>query len=247
MSKVAVTGASGFIGSKMCEDLGRDNDLVRVDLRGVDKPVDMQNLEALREAFAGCETVVHLARVPGRQGVSWEDTQTNIACTYNVFEAARLAGCKRVIIASSNHAVGYYEIDGAPQMYEPKSGTLLRVDIPPRPSGLYGVWKVFGEALGRYYSDEYGLQVACLRIAAAQVEGPLENMANWLNLTDDQKRKRIASMYVSHRDLAGLVRAIMASDVPYGIVYAVSDNATRFYDLEEGRRLYGFWPVDGYK
>ena len=248
MSKIAVTGANGVIGSKLCEDLARDHELVRIDIRGVDKVVDVGDLEALQAAVAGCETLIHLAKLKNIEA-TWEETQTNIAGTYNAFEAARRSGCKRVIFASSNHAVGMYEV-GAPEMYEPKSGTLMRVDIPFRPDSLYGVWKAFGETLGRYYSDEYGLQVACVRIGNIRRDDTpapkdMSSVARWLNITEDQKRKRTAAVWQSQRDFALLVRAILGSDVPFGVVYGVSANATRFWDLEEGRALYGFWPVDG--
>ena len=121
-----------------------------------------------------------------------------------------------------------------------------------RPDGLYGVWKCFGESVGRYYSDEYGLQVACLRIGAIRKEDTpistdVKNEATWLHISDDDKRLRMKSMWMSQRDLARLVRAIMANDVPFGIVYGIGDNATRFFDLEPGRALYGFWPMDGVK
>jgi nucleoside-diphosphate-sugar epimerase len=140
-----------------------------------------------------------------------------------------------------------YEIRGAPRIYEPTNGTLISVDTPIRPSGLYGVWKAFGEALGRYYSDEFGIKVGCLRIAMTKIPGDLKRIQPWLKLTEQQARQRIAAMYVSHRDIARLVRAILVSNVPFGIVYAVGDNKSRFLDLEAGRTLYGFWPIDGIK
>jgi nucleoside-diphosphate-sugar epimerase len=172
--------------------------------------------------------------------------------TYNAFEAARRGGCKRVIFASSNHAVGMYEVDAAPAVYEVASGTLLTNTVPFRPDGLYGVWKCFGENLGRYYSDEYGMQVACLRIGGIRKEdtptpGDVKDEATWLNISDEDKRRRMRAIWMSQRDLARLVRAIMVSNVPFGVVYGVGDNATRFWDLEAGRALYGFWPVDGVK
>jgi len=71
--------------------------------------------------------------------------------------------------------------------------------------------------------------------------------SGWLNLTDEQKFKRYAATWMSQHDFARLVRAILTSDVPFGVVYGVGDNATRFWDLEPGRALYGFWPEDGIK
>lgn len=251
MAKIAVTGASGTIGSRLCEDLARDNDVVPIDIAGVPKPVDVTDLETLERAVQGCETVIHLAGIV-KVKASWKETRENLEGTYNAFEAARRAGSRRVIFASSNHAVGMYEVDDAPKMYHAASGMLLTNTTPLRPDGLYGVWKCFGENLGRYYSDEYGLQVACLRIGGIRKEDTptpddVSNEATWLDISDEDKRLRVRAIWMSHRDLARLVRAIIVSSVPFGIVYGVSDNATRFWDLEAGRSLYGFWPLDGVK
>ena len=251
MPKIAVTGASGTIGRRLCEDLSRDNEVVRIDIAGVPSPVSVTDLAALERAVQGCETVVHLAGIV-KVKASWEETRENLDGTYNAFEAARRAKCRRVIFASSNHAVGMYEVDLAPGLYRSASGTLISNTAPLRPDGLYGVWKCFGENLGRYYSDEYGLQVACLRIGGIRQEdtptpGDVKNEATWLNISAEDKRLRMKAIWMSQRDLARLVRAVIASDVPFGIVYGVGDNATRFWDLEAGRALYGFWPLDGVK
>lgn len=251
MGKVAVTGASGTIGSRLCEDLARDHDVVRIDIAGTPAPVDVTDLAAFERAVQGCDTVIHLAGIV-KVKASWEDTRENLEGTYNAFEAARRAGCKRVIFASSNHAVGYYEVECGPDIYRSASGMLLTNTTPLRPDGLYGVWKIFGESVGRYYSDEYGMQVACLRIGGIRKEDTpnpkdVSGEATWLNISDEAKRLRTRAIWMSHRDLARLVRSIMDSDVKFGIVYGVGDNATRFWDLEAGRALYGFWPLDGVK
>ncbi len=166
MAKIAVTGSAGTIGVPLCADLARDHEVVRIDLRDADVIADVRDLGALTKAFAGCETVVHLAGFPSLES-PWEDVhETDIGGTYNAFEAARRAGCKRLIFASSNHAVGRYEVENLPAIYEPGFGLVVRTDAEYRPDSLYGVWKVFGEALGRYYSDAFGLQVTCVRIGS---------------------------------------------------------------------------------
>ncbi len=138
--------------------------------------------------------------------------ETDIGGTYNAFEAARRAGVKRLIFASSNHAVGRYEVDNLPAIYEPGFGLVVRTDAEYRPDSLYGVWKVFGEALGRYYSDAFGLQVTCVRIGSmTKADDPrdesVRQSSGWLPLNDEQKFARYAATFMSQRDFARLVRA----------------------------------------
>lgn len=250
MAKIAVTGANGTIGTRLCAHLARDYDIVRIDLQDADVNADVRDFDAMLSALRGCDTVVHLAGVVAVD-IDWETNHAvNIGGTYNVYEAARRNGLRRIIFASSNHCVGMNEVDNAPAIYEPASGILIGTDAPYRPDGLYGVWKAFGETLGRYYSDKYGIQVACIRIGSiTEADDPkhesVRESSGWLNLTDEQKFKRYAATWMSQRDFARLVRAILAREVPYAVVYGVGDNRTRFWDLEPGRATYGFWPEDG--
>ena len=250
MKKIAITGAAGVIGRALCKDLEKDHEVVAIDLHDVPAIVDVRDLEALTKAFAGCEGVVHLA---GYADVlaSWENIRdVNIAGTYNAFEAARQAGVKHVIFASSNHAVGMHEMEGGRALYEPGAGVVVRVDDPFRPDSLYGVAKVFGEALGRYYSEAFGLRVACVRIGSiVEVDSPTDPSLSVPAFLPKLKREdvhpRYSATWMSKRDFVRLVRAILSRDVPFAVVYGVSDNHTRFWDLEPGRATYGFWPLDG--
>lgn len=251
MSKIAVTGSNGTIGSRLCAVLAKEHEVVRIDRQDADVNADVRDFEATLRALEGCETVIHLAGVVAVDA-DWESVYgTNIGGTYNVFEAARRCGVKRVVFASSNHCVGMNEVRNAPAIYEPGFGLVVRTESEPyRPDGLYGVWKAFGEVLGRYYSDAYGIQVACIRIGSiTEADDPrdpsVRESSGWLGLTDEQKFKRYAATWMSHRDFARLVRAILAREVPYAVVYGVGDNLTRFWDLEPGRAIYGFWPEDG--
>jgi NAD+ dependent glucose-6-phosphate dehydrogenase len=250
VSRIAVTGAGGTIGRPLCVELARDHDVVRIDLRDADVVTDVQDQGALERAFAGCETVIHLAGVVTLESDWKANHGPNINGTYCAFEAARRAGVRRVIFASSNHAVGQYEVEAAPRIYERGSGIVVRADAPIRPDSLYGVWKAFGEALGRHYSDVHGLQVTCVRIGSITAEDdPLhENVrrsSTWLALTEAQRYERYAATWMSQRDFARLVRCIIGRDVAFAVVYGVGDNATRFWDLEPGRAIFGFWPLDG--
>lgn len=248
--RIAVTGSSGTIGTRLCADLERDHQVVRIDLHDADVVTDVRDLGALVEASAGCDAVVHLAGVVDVE-LDWETVAgTNIAGTYNVFEAARRNGIASLLFASSNHCVGFNEVENVPDIYKPSFGRVIGVTDPYRPDGLYGVWKAFGEVLGRYYSDRYGLRVACVRIGSITAaddprDESVRESSGWLHLTDEQKFERYAATWMSQRDFAGLVRAILARPVPFAIVYGVGDNATRFWDLEPGRAIFGFWPQDG--
>ena len=123
----------------------------------------------------------------------------------------------RVVCASSNHAAGFTPV-----------GAELPADLPPRPDTLYGVSKVFGEALGRYYAERYGLQVACLRIGT---------------FTDRPRDMRTLSTWLSPDDCARLVDACLRSpDLTYAIVWGVSANTRRTWSLDAGRAL-GYEPA----
>lgn len=248
--KIAVPGGAGVIGAALCRDLARDHTVVSIDLHNADTIADVQDFGALRAAFEGCEAVIHLAGIAKFNCTREETLGPNLAGTMNTYEAARHAGCRRFIFASSHHVVGMNEIERAPALYSPRSGLVLRSDAELRPDSLYAAWKVFGEALGRVYQERHGLLVACIRIGTMNAandprDESVLKTSDFLGLTDSDKFQRYAATWMSHRDFADLIRAILPSPVPYAIVYGVSGNATRFYDLEAGRSLFGFWPKDG--
>jgi uronate dehydrogenase len=119
---------------------------------------DAQDLAAMQRACGGVDAVVHLAGDP-RVQAPWESIlANNIVGLRNTFEAARLAGVRKVVFASSNHATGVYE----------QRGVYTRPDMPVRPDSYYGVSKAFGEALGAHFSDEFGMSIICLRIGSFQ-------------------------------------------------------------------------------
>ncbi len=246
MRKVLVTGAAGQIGGIVRDKLGYRYELIgldRVDCGWHRSQVaDLADFEAIRPAFEGVEVVVHLGADPSPKA-SWESVlDNNIVGTRNVYEAARQAGAKRVVLASTNHVVGFYPLKDDPYraIYE---GRLSEVRRPfrmldqrdMRPDSLYGVSKAFGESLGSFYHDEFGLSVICLRIG-------------WVMTPDDPAFHPAAlSLWLSHRDAAQLIsKAIDApSSAGYAIVYGMSKNELRIWDIEEGQRAIGFSPEDG--
>lgn len=224
-TKVLITGAAGEIGSVLHQGLKGRYELLRLaDLRPVtpgpgEEAVvcDITDPAALAKAFAGIDCVVHLAGVP-REDVWDKILPNNVIGTYNVFEAARQAGVKRVVFASSNHTIGYYRVEGR-----------VGRDVPVRPDSRYGVSKVFGEAVGRMYADKYGMSVACLRIGSFLAKPVVaRNLVTWL----------------SHGDMVELARAaIEAPAYHFVVVYGVSANTRARWDSPDAAKI-GYRPRD---
>ncbi|MBM3956757.1 MAG: NAD(P)-dependent oxidoreductase [Gemmatimonadetes bacterium] len=247
--RVLVTGLSGVVGTAMRAELERRYEVSSLSRHGVEGFPDDRNfrgdiadLEAILPAFEGQHTVVHLAA--DRSFLArWESAlHNNFIGTYNVFEAARRSGVKRVVAGSSTVAVGGYFFD-EPYRYV-LSGEFARVrrpyplvpgDIVPRPLGYYGVSKAYGEALGSFYKDFHGLSAIHIRIG-------------FTISTDDPTFSAAAlATWLSHRDTAQVfVKAIDAPEsLRYGVLTATSDNYWKVFSLDAARRLVGFAPQDG--
>ena len=159
----------------------------------------------------------------------------------NALEAARLAGVRRVVFASSNHVTGMVERDepyasilaGAYDGLDPSSLLRVGVDDPVRPDGPYGIGKALGEAAARYYAEEYGLSVICLRIGT-------------VNQANRPTNARHFSTLLTHRDLVELVRCCLEApeSLRFAVFYGVSGNTWRIWDIENARETIGFEPRD---
>ena len=237
--RVAVTGGEGRIAGILRMFLGD-----RFDWRWLSRDeADVTDLAALERAFAGSDAVVHLAANADAYG-SWEAVyRPNLVGTYNVFEAARRTSVRRVVFASSNHAMGMYMRDDD-RFAERDRPTLVSADAPVRPDGLYGASKAWGEALGRMYAEVHGLQVVCLRIGWVPDEDEPPSSTAMRREPPDVAR-RAPGMWLSHRDCAALTEAALTADVRFAIVNGVSDNRGGWFSLDEGRRLLGWEPQDG--
>ncbi|SDQ19151.1 NAD-dependent glucose-6-phosphate dehydrogenase Azf [Natronobacterium texcoconense] len=239
---VLLTGAAGRVGTAILDGLVDERDyewrLLDRDPPTEDHPgefvvADITDEEAVREAMEGIDAVIHLAGDP-RKTAPWESVlPNNIDGTRVVYEAAVDAGVEKVAFASSNHAVGAYETDErTPEMYREEDDFLLDGSELPRPGNLYGVSKAAGETLGRYYHDEYGLSVACVRIG---------------NLTEGHPPidyERGQAMWLSYRDCAHLFDRCIQADYGYEIVYGISDNDRKYYSIDRAREVLGYNPQD---
>ncbi len=251
---ILITGADGQVGTALREYLGGEFNLRSLTLEPQDFPSHVGNiadLEAIRPAFQGVQAVVHLAASPSVE-TPWDDILTNnLIGTYNVFEAARLAGVDRVVFASSNHAIGMYEFDGSPELFELDDQRTFDHTVPVRPDSLYGVSKAYGEALGRYYHERHGMAVYCLRIGALRGDDnpysdrEIQGGAGMLNLTPEQTRKRMRAAWLSRGDAAELVRrCLTVEDTRWALVYGISDNPRQYWDIGHARAVLGYDPKD---
>jgi uronate dehydrogenase len=223
MQKILITGAAGDVGTRLRKllkgvyslrvsdirkpaDLGADDEFVAADLG---------DYEQTKQITAGIDGIVHL----GGYSVEgpWETIhKSNIVGCYNLFEAAYRSGVKRIVFASSNHAVGFYPRDRK-----------IGVDVTLRPDSRYGVSKAFGEAVGALYADKHGLRVTCIRIG---------------NVNDKPLDKRRLSIWVKPEDLAQLIRiGLEHPDIRFEIFYGVSDNGAGWWDNSNARR-FGYRP-----
>jgi uronate dehydrogenase len=226
MNRILLTGAAGNIGRTLREGFANHYALLRVlDIAplGNARPgedvvhADIGDLAAMEAAMEGIDCVVHLAGVPAED--TWEKIlPANIVGTYNVFEAARRRGVRRIVFASTNHVVGFYPRERR-----------LDENVTPRPDTRYGASKAFGEALGRLYADKHAMSVACLRIGSFQPR---------------PQDERQLYTWISPRDTLALVRCcIEAPAYHFLIVYGVSNNRDRRW-FDQSSRVVGYAPQD---
>lgn len=230
MKKVLMTGASGAIGVSLRELL-KERYALRLQERPGGKAIgparegeeivqaDVADFDSMRAAVRGCDAVIHLA-ASSAVSTPWEDAlQNNIVGMYNVLEAMRQEGVGRMVFATTNHVTGYYELNGRP----------CYPDMPVRPDGYYGASKAFGEALARFYVDEHGLGVICLRIGSWQPE---------------PQNVRHLSTWLSPRDMAQLAWRGIETPRNWGIYYAISGNTRRYWDIGPTQEELGYAPED---
>lgn len=225
MKTLLVTGAAGRIGTFLRPELqGKYNlrlsDLVPIrDLRPGETFVkaDIADMADMLRVTKGVDAVLHFG---GQSGEAPFDRilQANIVGFYNTLEAARQNGVKRFLVATSNHAVGFYRCDQT-----------IDHRVYPKPDSRYGVSKVFNEALASLYADRYGMEMFCMRIGNVN-RSPID-------------RRRLA-IWISGRDMAQLVGiGVDHPDIRFEVVYGISNNKRTWFDNSNARRL-GYRPQD---
>ena len=224
--KILVTGASGHLGGmlfKSMAELGYRN-LVGTDLKkkniGKNKKfvtANLRNFKSILKITKGVYAIVHFGAIPV------EDTQqnilqNNIIGTYNLFEAARINKVKRIIFASSNHAIGFH-----------RRTTKLNEISTQRPDSHYGLSKAFGEDLSRLYADKFNIKSMCIRIGSC--------------LRQPEDRRHL-STWISYPDLTQLVDiGIRHKSIHHEIVYGASKNKKSWWNNSRAYDL-GYKPKD---
>jgi uronate dehydrogenase len=234
-STIVITGAAGRIGSMLRPRLARPGRRLRL-LDVVPVPglgggpaageaaeeqvtASVTDLAAMTAACAGADAVIHLGGIPTED--AWGPIlDVNINGTYTVFEAARRAGVRRVVFASSNHAVGF----------APRESFPVADDARPEPDTYYGVSKAAGEALAALYAGRYGLEAVCVRI---------------LSCFDRPQTSRMLATWLSPDDAGRLFEACVSAPAPgFRVIYGVSANTRGGWVSLDGARALGYQPRD---
>lgn len=225
IGRLLITGAAGMLGSVLRRHLqGRFPYLRLSDVAPLGAaapgeellPCDLGDAAAVECLFEGVDACVHL----GGHSVEgdWPTViNANILGVINVWEAARKAGTRRILFASSNHAIGFH-------------ARSRRIDhtAPARPDSRYGLSKAFGEDVAMYYANKHGISALCMRIGSARAEPEDERqLATWQSLPD----------------FCRMIEAGLAADYVYEIVYGVSANRRSWWDNSNAERL-GYYPQD---
>lgn len=224
--KLLLTGAAGGLGGALRDRLKANCDVLRLSDKVAFGPArereevvlaDLADAAAVSAMVQGVEAIVHLG------GISVDAPfqpilQANILGAYNLYEAARQHGVKRVVFASSNHVTGFY-----------RQSDTINASHPPRPDSLYGLSKAFGEDLSRFYFDRYGIETACVRIGSSFPE---------------PKDRRMLASWLSYDDLHRLITACLSTPVlGHTIIFGMSNNAVTWWDNAQARHV-GYVPQD---
>jgi len=224
--RLLITGAAGNLGRELRAGLAPLASVLRLTDRAAMAPAgpgeevveaELGDFDAVMRVVEGCDAIVHFGAAPVER--PWaEILESSIKGGYNVYEAARRHGVRRIVYASSIHAVGYVRREAGAD-----------TDTEHRPDTLYGLSKCFVEDLAKLYFDKFGIESALLRINSCFPEpADRRHLATWL----------------SFRDLVQLVtRCLVAERVGCVPVYGISDNRERFFSNDKVRHL-GYVPVD---
>lgn len=224
--RILITGAHGRLGSVLRKGLAPLAEKIRLGARSEFTDLapneeqavfDLADMDATIAATEACDAIIHFGGASVES--PWQTIlDSNIRGSYHVYEGARKHGARRIIYASSVHAIGYHELDAH-----------ISTDAPVRPDSLYGVSKNFVESLSRFYWDKFGIETACLRIFSS---------------FDEPVDRRMLWSYLSFNDCLRLVEAsLTAPRVGHTLAFGISDNKVKVIDNSGANHL-GYIPQD---
>ena len=227
LGRLLLTGAAGGLGRVLRERLAPFANVIRLsDIADIAPatgaheevvPCDLSDKAAVDALVAGCDSIAHFGGVSVERPFE-EVLEANIKGVFNLYEAARRHGVKRVVFASSNHVIGFYKQDEH-----------IDAHAARRPDGYYGLSKSFGEDMAQFYFDRWGIETVSIRIGSSFPE-PLN--------------RRMMSTWLSYRDLTALIqKSLFTPDVKHTVVYGMSANRDLWWDNAAAAHL-GFVPQD---
>lgn len=268
---VLITGGAGTVGTAITDHLA---DREAYDITSLDREehpdpdvesvvADARDAETVRSELEGTDALIHLARVPmdgggpSDQAIAWSDAHgENLRLHANTIGAAVDAGVDSIVYASSNHAVGLYEVENAPEIYHPDFDLTVDHTVQPRPDSMYGTEKVYGEGLCRLAADAHDVRCYALRICAVrdpEYDHPYGDAERAVDDGDFERGSdayetqvaRLKCMWQSRRDHAHMVDRCLRDDaVDYDVFYGVSANDRRWFDIDHAREVLGYEPQD---
>jgi nucleoside-diphosphate-sugar epimerase len=260
--RVLITGVYGLIGNAVYARLMASGDAYDVyglarraqpssrlpagDLHHVpaDKLIvaNLTDAEAVRKAAQGMDVVVHMAANPNGDA-SWESVlENNIVGGYNVFEACRLGGVRRLVYASTVQVIWGYRLDephktlfnGDYSHFSPADYKAVFTTDPTRPLNFYAASKVWGEAMAHVYAYTYGLSCLCVRIG-------------WVQASEPPSELEARGTWCSRRDLTQLLELCINApeSLRFDVFFGLSQNKYNVADIQHTRDVLGYAPLDG--
>ncbi len=220
--RLLLTGAAGGLGTVLRQTLRPQAEILRLSDRQPLAQVqpqeaeeiilcDLADKQAVDALVAGCDAIVHMGGVSVERPFE-EILEANIRGVFHIYEAARRHGVKRIVFASSNHAIGFYRQDET-----------IDATVPRRPDGYYGLSKAYGEEMASFYFDRYGIETVSIRIGSCFPQ---------------VKDRRMMHTWISAADLTELIRcALYTPKVGHTIVYGMSDNKSVWWDNKQAAHL----------
>ncbi|PIF77894.1 uronate dehydrogenase [Variovorax sp. 54] len=227
LGRLLLTGAAGGLGRVLRERLAPFANVIRLsDIADIAPatgaheevvPCNLSDKAAVDALVAGCDAIAHFGGVSVERPFE-EVLEANIKGVFNLYEAARRHGVKRVVFASSNHVIGFYKQDEH-----------IDAHAARRPDGYYGLSKSFGEDMAQFYFDRWAIETVSIRIGSSFPE-PLN--------------RRMMSTWLSYRDLTALIeKSLFTPDVKHTVVYGMSANRDLWWNNAAAAHL-GFVPQD---